>query len=147
MNFQDELKTAMLGRDPIGTRTLRMLITAIKNETITLGLGPQGILDETTTVIVIKRLIKQREDSKAMFLQGGGTVQAEKEQEEIDFLRKYLPSMLEGEALKGEIQEIIAVLGFTEKKQTGLVMKALKGRFGAAFDGKEASSIAGSILQ
>ena len=146
MDFQNELKLAMLGKDLVATRTLRMLITAIKNEEIQKGRS----LDQDETIIVIKRLVKQRQDSAEQYHLGGREELKEQELLEINVLSGYLPAILEGEELGIVITGIIGELGSEAvtalgKKITGVVMKTLRERYGVAFDGQQASKLCSTI--
>ena len=138
--LQSELKTSMLARDAVRTGVLRMALAAYKNEAVAKGLGPQGTLTEAEGLAVIKRLVKSREDSVAQFEKVGQIERANQERAEIEYLKPYLPAMLEGAELEAAVKEA------TSKKDLGLVMKALQAAHGGAYDGKLASGLVQTLL-
>jgi len=145
--LQSDLKTSMLAKDALRTQVLRMALTAYKNEAVAKGLGPQGLLAEADAIAVFKRLVKSREDSIEQFTKAGQEDRAAQERAEIEFLKPYLPAMLEGVALEVAVKAAIAESGASSKKEMGLVMKALQAKHGSAYDGKAASQLVQSLLQ
>lgn len=141
-----DLKTAMLARDAARTQVLRMALAAYKNEAVAKGLSPQGILEDGDAVVVLKRLVKSREDSVAQFEKVGQVDRADQERAEIELLKPYLPAMLEGPALEAAVQAAILQSGAVVKKDMGLVMKALQAAHGGTYDGKVASALVLSLL-
>ena len=144
--LQAELKTAMLAKDAPRTMVLRMALAAYKNEAVAKGLGPQGLLNETEAVAVFKRLVKSREDSVEQFTKAGYADRAALEQAEIEVLKAFLPTQLEGPQLEAAVREAIQASGAQTRKDMGAVMKALQAAHGASFDGKAASQLVQSLL-
>lgn len=144
--LQSDLKTAMLARDAARTQVLRMALAAYKNEAVAKGLGPQGVLADADALVVMKRLVKSREDSVAQFEQVGQADRAAQERAEIALLKAYLPAMLEGADLEAAVRAAIAASGAASRKDMGLVMKALQAAHGGAYDGKAASALVQSLL-
>ncbi len=144
--IQADLKASMLAKDAQKTQTLRMALSAYRNEAVAKGLGPQGALTETDAIQVIKRLVKSREDSVEQFTKAGHPDRAAAELAEIALLKPYLPAMLEGVQLENAVREAIAASGATVKKDMGMVMKALQAAHGQSFDGKAASALVQSLL-
>lgn len=144
--LQADLKASMLARDAARTGTLRMALAAYKNEAVAKNLGPQGVLAEADALAVMKRLVKQREDSAEQFLKGGAPDRAAQEQAEIEVLKAYLPAMLEGPALEAAVRSAITEAGAQSKKDMGAVMKALQAKHSGAFDGKAASQMVQALL-
>jgi len=144
--LQADLKTSMLARDAARTQVLRMALAAYKNEAVAKGLGPQGVLAEADALAVFKRLVKSREDSVAQFEKVGQADRAAQERSEIELLKPYLPAMLEGPALEAAVKAAIAQSGATQKKDLGLVMKALQAAHGGTIDGKAASALVQGLL-
>ncbi|MBK8726716.1 MAG: GatB/YqeY domain-containing protein [Holophagaceae bacterium] len=144
--IQADLKASMLAKDALRTQTLRMALSAYRNEAVAKGLGPQGALSEADAVQVIKRLVKSREDSIEQYTKAGHLDRAAAELAEIALLKPYLPAMLEGVQLENAVREAIAASGATVKKDMGLVMKALQAAHGQSFDGKAASALVQSLL-
>ncbi|MBK8727810.1 MAG: GatB/YqeY domain-containing protein [Holophagaceae bacterium] len=89
--IQADLKASMLAKDALRTQTLRMALSAYRNEAVAKGLGPQGALSEADAVQVIKRLVKSREDSVEQFAKAGHLDRAAAEQAEIALLKPTCP--------------------------------------------------------
>ena len=133
-----DLKEAMKAREADRLSVLRMLKAAIKNAAIEKG-GQAGVLDDTEATAVVRKQVKQRQDSIATFEKGNRPELAAKEQAEITTLEKYLPQALGPEELGRLVDEAIAEVGATGKAQMGAVMKALGPKVAGRADGKTLS--------
>ena len=65
--IQADLKKAMLEKNTMHVQVLRMVVSALRNESIAKGLGPQGELPPLESLAVVKRLVKSRQDSIDQF--------------------------------------------------------------------------------
>ena len=139
---QSDLKDAMKAREKERLGTLRMLLTAIKNEQISNG----AQLDEKGFLAVIRRLIKQRKDSASQYRDAGRDELAEKEEREIETLNIYLPAQVDEEVLRRAISELIEADGLSGPKAIGPIMKAMMQKFGATADGGTINKIARELL-
>ena len=133
-----DLKEAMKAREADRLSVLRMLKAAIKNAAIEKG-GQAGVLDDAEATAVIRKQVKQRQDSIATFEKGHRPELAAREQAEIVTLQKYLPQALGAEELGRLVDEAIAEVGATGKAQMGAVMKALGPKVAGRADGKTLS--------
>ena len=133
-----DLKDAMKARDADKLSVLRLLKSAIKNAAIEKG-GQAGVLDDTEATAVIRKQVKQRQDSVESFEKGGRAELAAKEKTEIDLLNTYLPQALSADELSRLIDEAIAETGATGKAQMGAVMKALQPKVAGRADGRTLS--------
>ena len=141
--LQSDLKKAMVAGDKVRTNAARSLITAYNSIEKT----AKAALTESDTIAIIKRQIKQREDSIAAFIAAGRKDLADIEQIELDYFKTHLPEMVTTEELETEIKKFIAQANITGKVAIGLTMKHLKEKWGATFDGKKASEIINKILE
>lgn len=116
---------------------LRMLKSALKYAAIE---KPDGVLDDSAATQVIRKQVKQRQDSIESFEKGGRPELAAKEREEIEILNAYLPKGLSAEELSALVRETIAEVGATSKAQMGAVMKALQAKAAGRADGKALSA-------
>ncbi|MCH9651780.1 MAG: GatB/YqeY domain-containing protein [Deltaproteobacteria bacterium] len=139
---QDDLKQAMKAGDKIRVGCLRMLLTEIKNEKIRAG---EEVSDDRFLGLVRKG-IKQRQESAEQFHRGDRQEQAEKEEQEAAMLEAYLPAQVSEEDLTAAIRELVAAEGLSGPAAMGQVMKAMMARFGAAADGRVLSRIAREVL-
>ncbi len=117
---------------------LRMLKSALKNAAIEKG-GASAELDDAEAMQVIRKQVKQRQDSIESFERGGRPELAAKEKSELEILNGYLPAAMNGEELAALVRETIAEVGATSKAQMGAVMKALGPKVAGRADGKTLS--------
>lgn len=133
-----DLKDAMRARDAGKLAVLRMLKSALKYAAIEKS-GAEGELDEAEATQVIRKQVKQRQDSIESFEKGGRAELAEKEKTELAILTSYLPAAMSAEELTRLVQEAIAETGATGRAQMGAVMKALGPKVAGRADGKTLS--------
>lgn len=118
---------------------LRMLKAAIMNAAIEKA-GAQGKLNDADATQVIRKQVKQRQDSIESFEKGGRAELAAKEKEELSILQSYLPQAMSADELSKIVRETIAEVGATSKAQMGAVMKALQPKVAGRADGKTLSA-------
>ena len=133
-----DLKDAMRARDAEKLAVLRMLKSALKNAAIEKG-GASAQLDDTEATQVIRKQVKQRQDSIESFEKGGRSELAAKEKSELEILNTYLPAAMSSEQLSALVREAIAEVGATSRAQMGAVMKALGPKVAGRADGKTLS--------
>jgi len=136
--IDSDLKDAMRAREADKLDVLRMLKSALKYSAIEKS-GAEGALDDAETVQVIRKQVKQRQDSIESFEKGGRPELAAKEKEELAILNAYLPKAMEGEELATAVREAISEVGATSRAQMGAVMKALQANLAGRADGKTLS--------
>ena len=139
-----DLKTAMLAKDEKGLRSLRAIKAAILLAKTSEGAG--GELKEEDEVKLLQKLVKQRKDSLEIFQQQNRTDLAQKEQEEIEVIEKFLPKQLSAEELKAIVAKIIADTGATSPADMGKVMGAATKQLAGKADGKTISSLVKELL-
>ena len=132
-----DLKDAMRAKDAGRLNVLRMLKSALKYAAIEKS---DAGLDDAAAVQVIRKQVKQRQDSIESFEKGGRPELAAKEKEELDMLNAYLPKAMNADELATMVRETIAEVGATSKAQMGAVMKALQERVAGRADGKTLSA-------
>ena len=141
MTLQDridaDLKDAMRAREAGKLSVLRGLKSALKYAAIEKA---DAALDDSAAVQVIRKQVKQRQDSIESFEKGGRPELAAKEKDELEILNAYLPRGLNPEELQALVREAIAEVGATSKAQMGTVMKALQAKVAGRADGKTLSA-------
>jgi len=137
--IDEDLIAAMRAKDSARLGVLRMLKAALKNAAIDKA-GAQGELEDSEAMAVVRKQVKQRQDSIDSFEKGGRSELAEKERAEIAVLSSYLPQAMSGEELKRIVAETIAETGATSRAQMGVVMKALQQKVAGRADGKTLSA-------
>src|SRR5216117_415353 len=134
-----DLKEAMRAKDATKLGVLRMLKSAFKYAAIAKS-GAEAELSDAEAVQVIRKQVKQRQDSIESFEKGGRVELAAKEKEELSILQSYLPQAMGADEIAKVVREAIAEVGATSKAQMGVVMKALQGKVGGRADGKTLSA-------
>ena len=134
-----DIKTAMRETNAAKLGVLRMLKAALMNAAIEKS-GAQAKLDDPDAVQVIRKQVKQRQDSIESFEKGGRGELAAKEKQEILILQSYLPQAMSAEDISKAVREAIAEVGATSKAQMGAVMKAVQAKVAGRADGKTLSA-------
>jgi len=138
--LMDDIKTAMKAKDSVSLTVLRALKSAIKNAAIEKG-GADAELDETESLSVIRKQIKQRQDSITQFEEAGRAELAENEKAEIVILEKYLPTPLTEDEVSAIVADSISETGASSKADMGKVMKAVQEKAAGRADGKLLSQL------
>lgn len=144
--IQQDMKAALLGGDRFVGDTLRDFKAAILNEEVNKGLRDSGGLDDSGIEQLLMREVKKRKESIALYEQNGRPELAEKEQQEIDVLNKYLPAQLSEEEITAIVQEKIAELGANGSQMMGQVIGAVKQEAGSSADGATIARIVKDAL-
>src|SRR5436190_11968742 len=110
--IDSDLKEAMRAKDAVKLGVLRMLKSALKYSAIEKS-GTEAQLDDTEAVQVIRKQVKQRQDSIESFEKGGRPELAAKEKDELAILQAYLPQGLAADELAQIVRETIGELGAT----------------------------------
>ena len=118
---------------------LRMLKAAMTNAAIEKS-GAQGQLSDADATQVIRKQVKQRQDSIESFEKGGRAELAAKEKEELSILQTYLPQAMSADEVSKIVRETIPEVGASSNAQMGAVMKALQAKVGGRADGKTLSA-------
>jgi len=135
----NDIKDAMRARETTKLNALRMLKSALKNSAIEKG-GAEAVLDDVEASAIIRKQIKQRQDSIEGFEKGGRPELAANEKAEIEILSAYLPKGLNAEELAALVREAVAEAGATTKQQMGAVMKIATAKAAGRADGRALSA-------
>ena len=129
--IKEEIKGALRERDELRLSVLRGLLASFTNEVIARGRKPDGMLSDEEAIAVIKRAVKQRKESIEQFNKGGRPELAQKEQQELEMLKVYLPEAMSALEIEKVARAKKSELEITDKSKSGLlvgaVMKAMKG--------------------
>jgi uncharacterized protein len=147
MSLRDDIlrdtKEAMRSRDRPRIEALRMLSAALKNDEIERG----RTLSEDEEMTVLRRQLKQREESAEAFRKAGRDEQAQTEESEAEIVRSYLPAPLSDEEMRRIVDEAIEDTGATSMKDMGAVMGRANVLAGNRADGRRFSALARERLQ
>jgi uncharacterized protein YqeY len=134
----NDYKEAMKSRDTLKSSVLSFLRADMLNQATA---KKKDRLDDSEIIVVIKKQIKQRQDSIEQFTKGNRPEMAEKEKRELDILKGYLPAELTAEQIKVLIEEVIISTGASQMKDMGRLMKELTVKIAVAADGKLVSDL------
>jgi len=134
----NDYKEAMKARDSLKSSVLSFLRADMLNLATA---KKKNKLDDTEIVAVIKKQIKQRQDSIEQFTKGARLEMADKEKKELDILKNYLPPELSAEEVKRLIEEVVITIGANGVKDMGRVMKELTIKISGKADGRLVSDL------
>lgn len=138
----EALKEAMRAKDQATVSTVRMILAALKDRDI--AARPSGVtdgIDDAGILSLLQSMIKQRQESVALYQQGGRADLVEKEQGEIAVIERFLPTQLGEEEVGAAIAATIADLGAGSIKDMGRVMAELRARHAGQMDFTRASAL------
>ena len=139
-----DLKQAMLAKDAARLSTLRLLKSAIEYHKIE---KKQENLTDADVTGVIKKQIKQRQDSIEGFTKGGRADLVATEAAELVVLKGYLPEELSPAQVEAFVKEAIAELGATTRAEMGKVMKAVQTKTAGRADNRQVSQLVATLLK
>jgi hypothetical protein len=128
----DEMKQAMRSSDKLRLSTIRMIRTAVKNKEIEL----RKKLDDEEIQRVIQGMLRRNEESIEQFRLGGRMDLVDKESQEGDILKSFLPQALSTEEILKVIEESIQETQASSLKDLGKVMKSVMPKLTGKADGK-----------
>jgi uncharacterized protein YqeY len=137
------MTAAMKERDRGRVGALRMLGAALKNGEIEAGRP----LTEEEEQIILRRQLKQREESAEAFRRAGREEQAASESAEAEIAREYLPEPLSAEELERIVDEAMQETGATGMKDMGAVMGRAMALAEGRAEGRELAALVRSRLQ
>jgi uncharacterized protein YqeY len=132
--LRNDLKDATRQRDQVRMDTIRMALTAFRNEEVARS---RQALSEQDRYALLEKQIKQRRESAELFRQGNRSELAEKEEREAQILAAYLPARLTDDEIRAVISKLIEENGKDFRKVMPLASKETRGRA----DGKRVSEI------
>ncbi len=141
-SIQSDLKTALKAGEKEKVATLRLLLSAIQNEQIARG----AALDQAGFLALVRKSIKQRQDSAEQYRQGGREELAAKEEREAEILGAYLPPAVDEDEIRSALREFITARDLSGPSAIGPIMKEMLGRFAGRTDGGTINRLAREIL-
>lgn len=123
--IRDDLKDAARARDQVRMDTLRMALTAFRNEEVARS---REALTDQDRVNLLKRQVKQREEAAKLYHDANREELAEKEEREAEILRPYLPADLGDDEIRTLVARIVEEQGKDFRKVMPLASKETKGR-------------------
>ena len=131
--LHDDLTSAIRGRDEVRSATLRMALTAVKNEAVS---GTEAReLSDADVITVLGREAKKRREAATAYDDAARPELAARERAELAVIETYLPAQLDDAELTQLVAAAIAETGADSPKQMGQVMKVLTPRVAGRADG------------
>ncbi len=140
-------KDAMKAKDTARLSTVRLILAGIKDKDIAnRGLG-KGQASEDEILQLLAKMIKQREESVKIYIDGGRPELADKEREEIAVIQGFMPEQLSEEKVREICVAVVAELGAQGLKDMGKCVAALRERYAGQMDFAKASAILKELLK
>ena len=150
MSLQNKIETklneALKNKDKKTYSTLRLVVASIKDTLIAKKLKDKQTLPDNDLISLLKKMVKQRNDSCEAYKKGGRNELVENEMAEIKIINEFLPKQLSEEETKKICGEIISKLGATSIKDMGKVMGELKKKYADTIDFAKAGKILKDLL-
>jgi len=141
--LRNKLKEAMKASDEVRVRTLRLLISSIKNEEVEKG---RELTEEEFSDIVLKE-VKKRKEAIEMYEKGQRKDLADEERKELTILEEFLPKQLNVDEIRKMVVETIEAVGASGPKDLGKVMSVLMPKLKGRADGKLVNKIVRELLE
>lgn len=144
--LQKALKESMLNKDTDTVSAVRLIIAGMKEKDVDArGKGLKEASD-ADLLSMMQSMIKQRNDSIKMYVDGNREDLAAKERKEISIIERFLPKQMSDAEIEVAIKGIIAETGAASMKDMGKVMGALKAKYAGQLDFGKASGMIKNLL-
>ena len=144
--IEDKLNDALKAKDKNMYPTLRLIVSAIKDAEIAGRSKGQKEIKESDIISLLKKMIKQRNESCEVYEKAGRNELFENEKKEIEVINKFLPKQLSEEETKKICQDTIKSVGASSMKDIGKIMGSLKSKHANTLDFSKVSSILKGLL-
>ena len=144
--IEDKLNEALKAKDKNTYPTLRLIVSAIKDAEIAGRSKGQKEIKDGDIIGILKKMIKQRNESCEVYKKAGRTELLESETKEINVINTFLPKQLSEEETKKICEEAIKSVGASSMKDMGKVMGALKSKHADTLDFSKVSGIIKGLL-
>lgn len=143
-NIMAEMKEAMKSKNEAALRGLR----AIKAEIIKAKTEPgaNGQISGDTEIKMLQKMVKQRKDALEIYQQQSRADLAQKEEEEIAIIERFLPKQMSEAELKEALAKIITEVGAASPADMGKVMGTATKQLSGKADGKAISAAVKELL-
>lgn len=140
--LKSDLKTAMREKNIVKRDSIRAINTMIKQ----IEVDERKELEDADVIKLIQKGIKQREEAVAQYSAASRDDLVQKEQEQIDVFKEYLPKQVSDSELEAGMKEIIEQVGATSMKDMGKVMGQATKKFAGVADGKRINEMTKKLL-
>tara|TARA_B100001093_G_C26370133_1_gene818349 strand:+ start:82 stop:537 length:456 start_codon:yes stop_codon:yes gene_type:complete len=144
--IENKLNEALKAKDKNTYPTLRLMVSAIKDAEIAGRTKGQKEVKDADITAILKKMIKQRNESCEVYKKAGRTELLENETKEINIIIEFLPKQLSEEETKKICEEAIKSVGAASMKDMGKVMGVLKSKHADTLDFSKVSGIIKGLL-
>ena len=144
--IEDKLNEALKAKDKNTYPTLRLIVSAIKDAEIASRSKGQKEIKDSDINGILKKMIKQRNESCEVYKKAGRSELLENETKEINVISAFLPKQLSDEETKKICEEVIKSVGASSMKDMGKVMGELKSKHSDTLDFSKVSGIIKGLL-
>ena len=139
--LNEALKEAMRARDMATVGAIRLILAKLKEVDIAARTetSREGVADDRI-LSLLQGMIKQRNESVALYEKGNRPDLADKEKAEIAVIERFLPQQMDEAAVEAAVREAVAAAGAKTVKDMGGVMAALKAKYAGQMDFAKASA-------
>ena len=141
--IDDKLNQALKAKDKNTYPTLRLIVSAMKDAEIAGRSKGQEELKDSDIISLLKKMVKQRNESCEVYEKAGRKELLENEKKEITVINSFLPKQLSDEETKKICEETIKSIGASSMKDMGKIMGELKKNHSDSID----FSVAGKIIK
>ena len=145
-DLQKALKESMLNKDMDTVSAVRLIIAGMKEKDVDARGKGLKEASEADLLSMMQGMIKQRNDSIKMYVEGNREDLAAKERKEISVIERFLPKQINDAEIEAAIKAIIAETGAASMKDMGKVMGALKAKYAGQLDFGKASGMIKNFL-
>jgi len=140
--FTAALKEAVKARDEITTATVRLIIAALKERDINArGSGRAEGINDSEIMSMLQGMIKQRQESAETYAKANRPELADRENKEIEVIKRFLPKQMSDEEVKKVIDGLINDMNIRDVREMGKLMAELKTRYAGQMDMGKASGL------
>ena len=144
--IEEKLNEALKAQDKSTYPTLRLVLSAIKDAEIASRTKGQKEMSDSEVTSILKKMIKQRNESCEVYKKAGRNELLENETKEIEVISVFLPKQLSEEQTKKICEEAIKSSGASSMKDMGKIMGILKSKHADTLDFSKVSSIIKELL-
>lgn len=137
--INNDIKAAMKAKDRDKLNTVRAIKSEVLKEATKEGAG--DAVEDAIVVKILQKLLKQRKDSAALYVEQGREDLAAEEVVQADILSTYLPEMMSEEAIGVVVEKLIAQVGASGPSDMGKVMGVATKELAGKADNKVVSQI------
>ena len=144
--IEKKLNQALKAKDKNTYPTLRLVVSAIKDAEIAGRTKGQKEISDSDITTILKKMIKQRNESCEVYKKAGRNELLENETKEIEVINAFLPKQLSEDETKKICADVVKSVGASSMKDMGKVMGALKSKHSDTLDFSKVSSIIKELL-